>query len=75
MFRVIKKFADLDDKRYIYQVGDEYPREGYEPSEDRVEFLSSDQNKLGTPVIEFVQDVKEDSEKEPVAKKTKNKSK
>lgn len=71
MFRVIKKFADLDDKRHIYQVGDEYPREGYKPSEDRVEFLSSDQNKLGAPVIEFVQDVVEES----TAKKPKNKSK
>ncbi len=29
-------FRDLQDNEYIYQVGEVYPREGYEPSKERV---------------------------------------
>ena len=29
-------FRDLQDNEYVYQIGDVYPREGYEPSEERV---------------------------------------
>ena len=30
-------FRDLQDNEYIYQVGEVYPREGYEPSKERVQ--------------------------------------
>ena len=29
-------FRDLQDNEYIYQAGEVYPREGYEPSKERV---------------------------------------
>lgn len=58
MYKVIKKFADLEDKNYIYNVGDVYPREGVKPSKDRIEFLASDQNKLKTPVIQLIPEEK-----------------
>lgn len=54
MYKVIKKFADLEDRNHIYNIGDVYPREGAEPSDERIEFLASSQNKLKTPVIELV---------------------
>ena len=54
MYKVVVKFADLMDRNHIYNLGDTYPREGYEPDDDRVEFLASGQNKLGIPVIEFI---------------------
>ena len=55
MYKVIVKFADLKDNGHVYEVGDEYPRSGYETNEDRVKFLASDENKLRTPVIELVE--------------------
>ena len=29
-------FRDLQDNEYIYQAGETYPREGYDPSKERV---------------------------------------
>lgn len=51
-YRVIKDFADLKDGKYIYHVGDEYPRHGVAPTKERIVFLLSNQNLLHTPVIE-----------------------
>lgn len=64
MYKVIKKFADLEDRNHIYNIGDVYPREGAEPSDERIEFLASSQNKLKTPVIELVLEKKK-KKKEP----------
>ena len=50
-YRVIKDFADLKDGKYIYHVGDEYPRHGVAPTKERIVFLLSNQNLLHTPVI------------------------
>lgn len=52
MMTVIKKFTDLQDDNHVYNAGDVYPREGYTPSEERIEELASDKNKQGTPLIE-----------------------
>ena len=51
-YRVIRDFADLEDGKHIYRVGDIYPRQGLAPAKERVEFLQSSQNLLQTPVIE-----------------------
>lgn len=64
MYKVIKAFYDLEDVKktksgdvyYEYNVGDEYPRKGKEPSEERIAELSGNNNKQGTPLIEFVED-------------------
>lgn len=52
MCKVIKKFTDLQDSNYVYNVGDVYPREGYTPSEKRIAELASDKNRQGVPLIE-----------------------
>lgn len=54
MYRVIQKFADMKDNMYVYNIGDEYPREGHSVTDERIEFLLSNQNRLKTPVIELV---------------------
>lgn len=48
---VTNRFADLNDNRRVYEVGDEYPREGLEVSEERLAELSSTKNKAGFSVI------------------------
>lgn len=58
MYKVIKKFADLEDRNHIYNIDDVYPREGAEPSDERIEFLASSQNKLKTPVIQLIPEEK-----------------
>ena len=67
MYKVIYKFSDLHDNNAIYNVGDEYPRKGYEPTKERVVELSGAKNKVGRPLIEKV--------KEPEKKQTKSKTK
>ena len=64
MYRVICRFADLQDGSHIYEVGDMYPREGYEPALKRIRELLGDKNKIGAPLIE-----EEVTEEKPKAKK------
>ncbi|ELK47186.1 hypothetical protein [Halobacillus sp. BAB-2008] len=62
MFRVIQSFTDAHT-RQVYKEGDNYPRRG-QVSKERVEELSSDQNKLGKPLIEPFNVVTEEEEQE-----------
>ncbi len=54
MYRVIKLFADLQDKNHEYHVGDTFPRDGLEVSKERIEELSGSNNKQHAPLIEKV---------------------
>ena len=45
MYKVIEYFTDLQDNGYAYNVGDEYPRQGYKPSEGRIQELLTTNNK------------------------------
>lgn len=56
MYKVIKKFRDIEDNNRLYNVGDEFPTA--DKSKERVAFLKSDKNKLGEPVIKFVRESK-----------------
>lgn len=51
---VVKHFTDLQDKGYKYNEGDIYPREGYVPSDERIEMLSTANNRQKTVLIEAV---------------------
>lgn len=53
-YKVIYPFADLHDKKYKYEAGDEFPRQGLEVSEDRIEELMGSKNKIKKPLIEKV---------------------
>ena len=54
MFKTIIKFVDLQDNNHIYNVGDIYPRKGYNPSKKRVLELASKNNKRGKILIEEI---------------------
>lgn len=59
-YRVIEGFYDLQDpvgrSFHLYDKGDEYPREGLQPSQERIEHLLSDATRRGAPVIEAVEE-------------------
>lgn len=57
-YEVIKTFADLQDNRHLYNVGDEFPHEGAEVTRDRLKELSGSNNKLGTPLIKEIKEIK-----------------
>ena len=54
MYKVIERFMDLHDDNYIYEVGDAYPREGADPTLERIRELASNSNKIGKPLIEEI---------------------
>lgn len=54
MYRVLGYFTDRLDNHHPYNVGDIFPREGLEVSEDRIKELSSRNNKRGVKLIEEV---------------------
>ena len=62
MFKVIVEFSDLQHKKHIYRVGDEYPHSDYSVSEERLNELLTCRNRLKTPLIELVEDKSEDAE-------------
>lgn len=75
MYKVVQFFHDLQDFTttkngtvyHAYDVGDTYPRRGYEPSEDRIKELSGKDNIRGVPLIELVGE-QEKPEKAPKRK-------
>lgn len=51
-YKVIHDFTDLKDKNKVYRVGDTYPNPvNKKVNDERIEELSSSDNKLGSPVI------------------------
>lgn len=58
MYRVIKFFTDLQDNNHAYNVGDVFPHDGMEVSENRLLELSTDKNRRQMPLIEKVEDEK-----------------
>jgi len=51
-YKVVTAFMDLKDNNYGYQAGDTYPREGLEPTDERIKELESTGNKRRIPLIE-----------------------
>lgn len=67
MFIVINAFLDLKDNEHLYDVGDAYPREGLEPSEERIKELLGSDNLQGQPMIKAVKTVPADKKPEESA--------
>ncbi len=55
-YKVIEAFKDLQDNDHIYYKGDSFPREGAEISDERIQELSSENNKRETVLIEVVEE-------------------
>jgi len=69
MYKVIRDFTDsCDDQRTIYRVGDEFPRSGYTPEDQRIEDLLGTGNKQGVPLIEEEKPLTEEKPKKKAAK-------
>lgn len=58
MYKVIHRFIDLEDNNRQYEVGDVFPTAG--KSKERITFLKSSENKIGTPVIKWFRESKKD---------------
>lgn len=56
MYEVIHYFTDLQDNEYPYNVGDIFPRDGLEVSEERLKELSGNENKQHKPLIKLVEE-------------------
>lgn len=63
MYKVVKFFTDLQDNNYKYEVGDIYPREGFEVLPSRIKELSGKNNLQGTPLIEKIEEEQKESKK------------
>ena len=56
MYKVIKLFTDLQDNNHKYEVGDIYPRDGFEVLPSRIKELSGKKNLQGVPLIEKIEE-------------------
>lgn len=72
MYRVIERFADLQDDKRIYNAGDTFPRDGLKVAPERMMQLTSCNNRIGRPIIEYIPDKKE-SDKNAVRTVRRNK--
>lgn len=64
MFIVINAFLDLQDAEHLYDVGDVYPRDGVEPSEERIKELLGSDNRQGQSLIKAVKTAPADTKPE-----------
>lgn len=62
MYKVIVRFKDLKDGNHVYNVGDEFPRVGAKASKKRINELASDANRRKIPLIEEVEETKDDAD-------------
>ncbi len=65
MYKVVIDFADLQDGDHVYHVGDIFPRDGAEASEERIAELASADNRRGVVLIEPVK-APQKAKKQPV---------
>ena len=76
MYQVLCDFYDLQDSvktkggevYHSYYAGDIYPRDGYQPSAERIAELSGSDNKHGTPLIKWTADPVAEAVREAVEK-------
>lgn len=75
-YKAKEHFTDLQDSNYSYNVGDIFPRSGYDVPEGRIEELASSDNLRGRPVIELIPDevTEETVEEKPRKKKGRGKN-
>jgi hypothetical protein len=69
MYEVIKDFVDVQNNNHLYRVGDSFPYNGADVSEDRCAELASTSNRCGVALIKAI------DKAEKKSKKTKKKEK
>ena len=75
-YKAKEHFTDMQDNNYSYNVGDIYPRSGYDVSKERIAELAGSDNLRGRPVIEIIPDevTEETVEEKPRKKKGRGKN-
>ena len=56
MYTVIEYYEDLQDGMHAYNVGDKYPRNGVEATDERIKELATAQNRRKIPLIKKVEE-------------------
>ena len=76
MYKAIEHFTDMQDNNYSYNVGDIFPRSGYDVSKERIAELAGSDNLRGRAVIEIIPDevTEETVEEKPRKKKGRGKN-
>lgn len=69
-YRVLVRFADLQDNKHVYEVGDKFPHSGISVNEKRLAELAGSDNRIGRPIIKYIPD--ENKKPKPKAKGEKN---
>lgn len=59
-YRVIEGFTDLQDNNRKYAVGDQFPRDGLQVSDRRLDELLTSKNRRQRPMIEAVEEAPEE---------------
>ena len=72
MYKVVAEFYDLQDNFKHYLPGDTFPHDGIAVSESRLEYLASNRNNCGHPVIERVEQPEQSEEPKPKKRVRKN---
>ena len=75
MYIVLNTFYDLKDCEHLYNAGEPYPRDGYTPTDERVEELLTERNRMGKPMIQSVPEKDGETpvqQKKPARKATKS---
>lgn len=72
-YKVIKAFTDGQDGMYVYNIGDDYPRKGANPTKERVKGLLGTNNKQGVPLIEMIEEEPEVVLEKPTPRKNRRK--
>ena len=80
MYKAISYFKDMKDDMHPYSPGDTFPRAGLSVSEERINELSTGNNRRGKPVIELVKEKKKaepkaEPKEEPIVEEPKPKKK
>ena len=68
MYKVLAYFTDLQDNNHPYDEGDIFPRDGLSVSENRLQELSSTNNKRGIKLIELVEEEQVQEQPRPLTK-------
>lgn len=71
MYKVLALFFDLQDGNKEYHPGDIYPRDGLTVSAERLAELASSNNRLGVPLIEYIEEQQEQQGEKPARKRVK----
>ncbi|MBG3873539.1 Rho termination factor N-terminal domain-containing protein [Staphylococcus sp. mip270_02] len=58
-YEVIKYFTDLQDNDYEYNVGDIFPRDGLQVTDERLRELSTDENRQRVSLIKPISEAKD----------------